>query len=355
MTHQTRIHSQALIDTATALVDDDKGILAMDESTPTCNKRFAAVGIPQNEEFRRAYRELLVTTAGLGNFISGAILYDETIHQQTQNGISMIAALKAQGIIPGIKVDGGTHSLAGHPGESITEGLDGLRERLTEYARLGARFAKWRAVITINDDVPSRGGIEANAHALARYAALAQEAGLVPIVEPEVLMDGDHSLARCRDVTEAVQHAVFAQLRGQGVLLEGIILKPNMVVPGADSPESVSGSVTADMIAQETIDCMLRTVPAAVPGVAFLSGGQTPGQATERLNAMHVRQNLSQHTRNVPWVLTFSFGRALQEPVLAIWRGDAANAQAAQAALLQRAQHNHEALRGAYLTTMEKT
>ncbi len=345
------MNNHALIDTATALVADNKGLLAMDESTPTCNKRFAALGIPQNEDFRRTYRELLVTTPELSDSISGVILYDETIRQHTQDGTPMIAVLIAAGIIPGIKVDAGTHSLAGHPGEFITEGLDGLRERLRDYARLGARFAKWRAVFVVSDDLPSRECIEANAHPLARYAALSQEAGLVPIVEPEVLMDGDHSLARCREVTEAVQHAVFAQLHSQRVLIEGIILKPNMVVPGKDSPEYTSGSVTAEMIAEATIDCMLRTVPAAVPGVAFLSGGQTPEQATERLNTIHVRRA----TRHLPWAVTFSFGRALQQPVLAIWRGDAANTQPAQAALLKRAQNTQAAQRGTYRSSMENT
>ena len=342
------MNNQALTNTAAALVAANKGLLAMDESTPTCNKRFAALGIPQNEDFRRAYRDLLVTTPGLSDSISGVILYDETIHQHTLDGTPMIAVLIAAGIIPGIKVDDGTHSLAGQSGEFITEGLDGLRERLGGYARLGARFARWRAVFAVSDDLPSRGCIEANAHALARYAALSQEAGLVPIVEPEVLMDGDHSLARCREVTVTVLHAVFAQLHSQRVLLEGIILKPNMVVPGTRSTESAAGSVSAGMIAEATIGCLWRTVPAAVPGVAFLSGGQTPEQATERLNAMHVHFG----TR-LPWAVTFSFSRALQQPVLAIWRGDAANTEAAQRALQQRAQCNHAARRGTYLPSME--
>lgn len=342
------MNNQTLINTAAAMVADNKGLLAMDESTPTCNKRFAALGIPQNEDFRRAYRELLVTTPGLSDSISGVILYDETIRQHTQDGTPMIAVLIAADIIPGIKVDAGTHSLAGQSGEFITEGLDGLRERLGDYARLGARFAKWRAVFAVSGNLPSRECIEANAQALARYAALSQEAGLVPIVEPEVLMDGDHSLARCREVTETVLHAVFAQLQSQRVLLEGIILKPNMVLPGTRSTESAAGSVSAGMIAEATIGSLLRTVPAAVPGVAFLSGGQTPQQATERLNAMHVHFG----TR-LPWTVTFSFSRALQQPVLDIWHGDAANTQAAQRILQQRAQCNHAARRGAYLPSME--
>ncbi len=338
------MNNQALIDTTTALVAADKGLLAMDESTPTCNKRFALHGIPQNEDYRRAYRELLITTPGLSDCISGAILYDETILQNKQDGTPMITALTAAGIIPGIKVDTGATALAGHPGEQVTAGLDGLRERLADYARLGARFAKWRAKFVVSDDLPSHGCIEANAHALARYAALSQEVGLVPIVEPEVLMDGNHSLVRCRTVTEAVQHVVFAQLRSQRVLLEGIILKPNMVLPGTNSSETV----TTDMIAETTVACLLRTVPAAVAGVAFLSGGQTPERATVRLNAMHVRYGV-----HLPWALTFSYSRALQQLVLEIWRGVAENSQAAQRALLQRARCNQASRRGMYLSTME--
>ncbi|AMR25613.1 fructose-bisphosphate aldolase (plasmid) [Hymenobacter psoromatis] len=325
-----------LTTTAQALMAPGKGLLAMDESTGTCNARFAAAGIPQTIEFRRAYRELLVTTPGLGEAgISGAILFDETIRQHTTAGVSFVQILQQAGIIPGIKVDLGAHELAGFPGEQVTEGLDGLRSRLTEYVQLGARFAKWRAVLTIGPDRPSRAAISANAHALARYAALCQEAGLVPIVEPEVLLTGPHSLARCADVTEDVLHEVFNQLRTQGVALEGMILKPSMALAGADSPQQA----TTAQVADATVTCLLRTVPAAVPGVAFLSGGQSPEEATRHLAAMHER-----FAGRLPWALTFSFGRALQKPALEIWAGQAANVAAAQQALLERARCNHVAV-----------
>ena len=261
------MNAQELINTAIALVACDKGLLAMDESNPTCNKRFARLGIPQTVEARRSYRELIVTTPGLGEFISGAILYDETIRQSTKNGIPFIKVITDAGIIPGIKVDTGAKDMAGHPGEKITEGLDGLRERLREYVQMGARFAKWRAVIAIGQGIPSRGCIEANAQALARYAALCQEAGLVPIVEPEVLMDGEHTLEHCRKVTEEVLRTVFNQLYAQGVMLEGMLLKPNMVLPGLTCPKQE----TVDEVADATVRCLLRTVPAAVPGIMFLS------------------------------------------------------------------------------------
>ena len=287
-----------LIETAYAMVADDKGLLAMDESMPTCHKRFAKLGIPETEEYRRAYRELLVTTPGLNESISGAILFDETIRQKTEDGTPFVQILQEAGIIPGIKVDKSTNPLAGHFGEKITEGLDGLRERLEEYAQLGARFAKWRAVITIGDGIPSQSCIEANAHLLARYAALCQEAGLVPIVEPEVLMDGAHSMQRCYDVTTQTLRTVFSQLAAQRVLLEGIILKPNMVVPGLGCPKQNS----ADEVADATITCFRRTVPAAVPGIAFLSGGQSSELASERLNAMNVK-----YKSRVPWALSYSF------------------------------------------------
>ncbi len=341
------MHARALIDTARALVADDKGLLAMDESTPTCNKRFARLGIPQTVEARRAYRELLVTTPALGTCISGAILYDETIRQQRHDGTPLLEVLTAAGIIPGIKVDIGAQDLAGHPGETITAGLDGLRDRLAEYARLGARFAKWRAVIAVDerrDGLPSRGCIAANAHALARYAALCQEAGLVPIVEPEVLMDGAHTLARCGAVTEDVLRAVFRQLATQRVLLEGLILKPSMVLPGTACPEQA----TVDEVADATVRCLLRAVPAAVPGIAFLSGGQPAALASARLNAMHARC-----ASPLPWALTFSFARAIQQPALACWHGEAANVHAAQHALLHRASCNQAARRGAYTAMME--
>ncbi len=339
-----KMNMNLLIDTAKALVADDKGVLAMDESNPTCDKRFAKLGIPQTEETRRAYRELIVTTPRLGESISGAILYDETIRQKTNDDTPFAQALIGAGIIPGIKVDMGAKDLAGYPGEKVTEGLDGLRARLAEYFQMGARFAKWRAVIAIGDIIPTHGCIAANAHALARYAALCQEAGLVPIVEPEVLMDGDHTLARCREVTEDVLHTVFDHLREQRVLLEGMILKPNMVLPGLSCPQQES----VDEVADATVNCFLRTVPAAVPGIAFLSGGQLAELASARLNAMNVR-----FKERMPWALAFSFSRAIQQPALEIWRGEEANARAAQQALAHRAECNKAARRGEYDAAME--
>jgi len=331
--------------TAKKLVANHKGILAMDESLPTCNKRFAKLGIPQTEEFRRAYRELIVTTAGLGESISGAILFDETIRQKTKDGTPMIQVITDAGIIPGIKVDTGARDLAGRPGEKISEGLDELRDRLIEYYQMGARFAKWRAVINISDSIPTRGAIEANAFTLARYAALCQEAGLVPIVEPEVLMDGNHTMKRCFEVTEEVLHTVFNQLYTQGVILEGMILKPNMVLPGLTCPKQES----ADDIADATVKCFLRAVPAAVPGITFLSGGQTAELASERLNAMNVR-----FKSQLPWELSFSYGRALQQPALEIWRGKEAKVLKAQQALYHRAKCNFAARKGIYTAGMEK-
>lgn len=334
-----------LIDTASALVANDKGLLAMDESNPTCNKRFAKLGIAETEQQRRAYREMIVMTPGLSDCISGAILYDETIRQQTLAGVPFIKILGDQGIIIGIKVDAGAKALAGHPGEKITEGLDGLRERLSEYLNLGAKFAKWRAVIAIDDSLPSRGCIEANAHALARYANLCQESGLVPIVEPEVIMDGSHTLERCEGVTEEVLRAVFEQLYTQGVALEGMVLKPNMVLPGLSCPEQPG----LDEVADATANCLLRTVPAAVPGITFLSGGQSAELASARLNAINIRCK-----SRSPWALTFSFARAIQQPALEIWRGDDANVKAAQKTLLQRARCNRAARRGEYNAEMER-
>jgi fructose-bisphosphate aldolase class I len=333
------MHIQQLVDTAQALVAGDRGLLAMDESTATCNKRFAALGIPQTVEMHQAYRDMIVTTPRLGQCISGAILYDETIRQDTLAGTPFAQALEAAGILPGIKVDAGAKELAGHPGELVTEGLDGLRERLVEYAAMGARFAKWRGVITIGESIPSRACMEANAHALARYAALCQEAGLVPIVEPEVLMDGDHSLERCRAVTEDVLHAVFDALYTQGVLLEGMLLKPNMVLPGLAAADQSN----ADDIATATVGCFLRAVPAAVPGIAFLSGGQSSELASIRLNAMNRK-----FKSRMPWALAFSFARAIQQPALDIWHGQAANVAAAQQALFHRADCNRAARRGEY-------
>lgn len=336
---QLPVNAQQLIDTAKALVADHKGLLAMDESHPTCHQRFAKLGIPQTEEARRAYRELLVTTPGLGESISGAILYDETIRQQKKDGTPFVTVLTDAGIIPGIKVDMGAKAMAGHPGEKITEGLDGLRERLKEYVKMGARFAKWRAVISIGDGVPSRSGLEVNAHVLARYAALCQENGLVPIVEPEVLMDGDHTLERCRVVTEDVLRTVFAQLSCQRVLVEGMILKPNMVLPGLDCPSQAS----VEEVVDTTVHTLLRTVPAAMPGIAFLSGGQSAELASERLNAINRR-----FESRLLWAVSFSFGRALQQPALELWRGEDKNVAAAQEALLHRAECNRAARRGDY-------
>jgi fructose-bisphosphate aldolase class I len=340
------MNAQKLIDTAMAMVAGDKGLLAMDESNPTCNKRFAVLGIPQTEEARRAYRELIVTTPGLGESISGAILYDETIRQQKKDGTPFVKAVTDAGIIPGIKVDEGAKEMAGHPGEKITEGLDGLRGRLDEYSQMGLRFAKWRAVITIADGIPSRGCIEANGHALALYAALCQEAGLVPIVEPEVLMDGDHTLERCRVVTEEVLRTVFNQLYTQRVMLEGMILKPNMVLPGLTCPRQES----VDEVAGATVRTLLRAVPAAVPGIAFLSGGQSAELASARLNAMNVG-----FKSRMPWALTFSFSRAIQQPALEIWQGKEANVPAAQKALYHRAKCNSAARSGEYSSAMEKS
>jgi fructose-bisphosphate aldolase class I len=337
--------SPELKDTAKALVAGDKGLLAIDESNPTCDKRFAALGIPQTEEARRAYRELIVTAPGLGESISGVILYDETIRQKKKDGTPFIKALNDAGIVPGIKVDAGAKDMAGHPGEKVTEGLDGLRGRLAEYFGMGARFAKWRAVFAVGDGIPSRGCIEANAQALARYAALCQEAGLVPIVEPEVLMDGVHTLERCGEVTEEVLHTVFSQLHRQRVMLEGMILKPNMVVPGLACPKQE----TVDEVADATITRLLRTVPAAVPGVAFLSGGQSAELASVRLNAMNLR-----FKGRLPWALAFSFARAIQQPALELWRGDEARVPAAQQALVHRARCNRAARRGEYTAEMER-
>jgi len=326
----------------------------MDESVSTCNRRLAEVGIAQTEESRRRYRELLVTAAGLSETISGAIQCDETIHQRTRAGTPFVDVLQSAGIVVGIKVDAGAQGLAGHPAERVTEGLDGLRERLKHYASSGARFAKWRAVMTIEGGLPSRACIEANAHALARYAALCQEAQLVPVVEPEVLMDGAHTLARCGEVTAEVLHQVFGQLHRQGVALEAMILKPNMVLPGL----SCAMPASSDEVARATIDCLLRAVPAAVAGVAFLSGGQPAPLATARLNAMHRRMSSSGLAPraplcNVPWPLTFSFGRALQQPALSLWAGNDANRDAAQRALLHRARCNGAAARGDYESAMD--
>jgi fructose-bisphosphate aldolase, class I len=335
-----------LIDTARTLMAGDKGLLAMDESNPTCNNRFARLQIPQTEEFRRAYRELIVSTHGLGECIRGAILYDETIRQRKKDGTPFAKALVNIGIIPGIKVDMGAKDMAGHPGEKITEGLDGLRERLKEYYQMGARFAKWRAVVSIGFGMPSRDCVEANSQALARYAALCQEADLVPIVEPEVLMEGEHTLEQCCRATEDLLRAVFNRLSRQEVMLECMILKPNMALPGLDCPKQA----TVDEVADATVKCLLRAVPAAVPGIAFLSGGQPAELASARLNAMNVR-----FKSKLPWALSFSFSRAIQQPALEIWQGKEANTQAAQQALYHRAYCNRAARRGDYNAAMERS
>jgi fructose-bisphosphate aldolase class I len=327
---------------ARKLVAPGKGILAADESTPTIEKRFKSISVTSTEENRRAYREVLFTTAGVGEFISGVILFDETIRQKTRDGRTFVEALEQQGIIPGIKVDKGAKPMANFPGEKVTEGLDGLRERLAEYRQLGARFAKWRAVISISDKVPTRQCIETNAELLARYAALSQEADLVPIVEPEVLMDGSHAIERHFNVTLQTLEIVFHALFEHRVVLEAMLLKPNMVLSGKDCPQQAS----VQEVAEATLRCMKHVVPAAVPGLVFLSGGQTDLQATEHLNAMN-------HLNHVPWQLSFSFGRALQAPVLEAWKGDPAKVADAQNAFHHRALCNSKARFGKYTEEME--
>ena len=323
--------------TARALVAPGKGILAADESTGTIAKRFEAIGVESSTENRRAYRELLFATRALGEFISGVILYDETIRQQAVDGTSLVELLKEQNIIPGIKVDRGAKALAMCPGETVTEGLDGLRDRLAEYLNLGARFTKWRAVLTVGPRLPTPACLSANAHALARFAALSQEAGLVPIVEPEVLMDGSHTIERCAEVTELALRAVFQELARSGVNLEGMLLKPNMVISGKECLEQAG----VEQVAEATLRCLRRTVPAAVPGIVFLSGGQSGLRATQHLNAMN-------RLGPAPWALSFSYGRALQEPVLTIWQGRAENAAAAQKKLYRLGKANSLARFGEY-------
>jgi fructose-bisphosphate aldolase class I len=329
---------------AEQMVAEGKGILAMDESHGTCKKRFDAQGIECNEETRRAYRSMLVATPGLGKYISGAILFDETLRQQTMDGTPVPVALQAQGILPGIKVDAGAHPLAGFENEKVTEGLDGLRARLQEYVELGATFAKWRAVITIGPDVPTAACVEANAHGLARYAALCQEAGLVPIVEPEVLMEGDHDIDMCYEVSEAALRSVYASLYQQGVVLEGTILKPSMVLSGKDCPEQAP----VDEVAEATLACLLNAVPASVPGIVFLSGGQSDHLATQHLNAMNLLDPAA------PWPLSFSYGRALQQSAIRIWRPDKPETvEMAQKALFHRAKCNGLATVGQYDEALE--
>ena len=341
------LNLEALETTVARLFAGDRGLLAMDESTSTCNRRFARLDIPQTEEARRAWRELIVTTPGLGDAIGGAILFDETIRQSTTGGVPFTKVLEDAGVIPGIKVDLGAKDLAGRPGETITEGLDGLRERFAEYAGMGARFAKWRAVINLGDSLPSRSCIQANANALARYAALAQEAGLVPIVEPEVVMAGDQPIEICRVVTETVLNAVFDQLREHSIVLEAMILKPNMITPGLACPVQTS----VEEVAQATLTTFRRAVPAAVPAIAFLSGGQSDQLASERLNAMALRR--AAPDARLPWDLSFSYGRAVQRQALELWRGDPDRIQEAQKALYPRADCNRAARRGEYNAAME--
>ena len=330
-------------DIAQAMVAKGKGILAADESTPTCTKRFESINVESTEENRNAYRGMLFTADGIENHISGVILFDETIRQSTINGsIPFPEHLSTLGIIPGIKVDKGAKQLANSDDEKITEGLDGLRDRLKEYYELGARFAKWRAVITIGEDIPTAYCISANAHALARYAALCQEQELVPIVEPEILMNGDHTIEESYELTTETLYTVFYELASQGVELEGMVLKPNMVLSGYDCSEQASVQEVAEM----TVDCFLNTVPAAVPGIAFLSGGQSDELATAHLNAMN-------QIDGTPWNLTFSYGRALQAPALKAWSGKAENIPTAQEALMKRAIFNGLATKGEYSSDME--
>ena len=328
--------------TARALVAPERGILAADESTGTIKKRFDTIGVESTEETRRAYRELLFTTPGFGDYVSGVILYDETIRQSADDGAPFAQVLEAAGAIPGIKVDTGAKELALSPGEKVTEGLDGLRERVAEYVTLGARFAKWRAVITIGDGLPTDACIEANAHALARYAAVCQEGGLVPIVEPEVLMDGDHTIETCYEATLRTLRAVYGELAAQHVVLEGTLLKPNMVVSGKDC--SVQAAV--EEVATWTIRALRTTVPAAVPGIVFLSGGQSEAEATAHLSAMNAHGPQ-------PWELSFSYGRALQASALDAWRGEPERVEAAQKAFYHRAKLNGAARTGSYTPEME--
>ncbi len=337
------MNRETLSATAHAMVAPGKGILAMDESHPTCQKRFDALGIEFTEENRRAYRDMLVTAAGLGDHVGGAILFDETLRQKLLDGTPFPEHLNSIGIVPGIKVDKGAKDLAGHPGEKVTEGLDGLRERLTEYAELGARFAKWRAVITIGDGLPSEACLEVNAHGLARYAALCQEADLVPIVEPEVLMNGEHDIARSYEVTVRALEVTFDQLARQGVWLEGIVLKPSMVISGDRCTEQAD----VETVAARTAECLKKTVPAAVPGIAFLSGGQSDEEASAHLNAINRHPDL-------PWAVTFSYGRALQQQAMKSWGGAESNREVGQAAISKRARLNGAAARGAYDSGMEQ-
>jgi len=337
-------YANELTETAKAMVATGKGLLAIDESLPTIEKRFKAIDLESTGETRRAYRELLISAPGSADYISGMILFDETIRQSTAQGVPFPEVLAGQGILPGIKVDKGAKGLALHPGEKITEGLDGLRERLAEYRELGARFAKWRAVITIGEEIPTSGCIGANAHALARYAALCQEAGIVPVVEPEVLMDADNTVDTCYKVTEQTLKTVFSELRGQRAAIEHTILKVNMVVSGKQCPVQAD----VDEVAEKTVRCLRDNVPAELPGIVFLSGGQSPELATAHLNAMNARYS------DLPWPLSFSYGRALQEPCLKTWAGKEENSKAAQQKLLHREKLNSLACLGRYSQDLEK-
>jgi fructose-bisphosphate aldolase class I len=337
------MNAEQLQETAQAMVAPGKGILAADESAPTIEKRLKSIGVESTEENRRSYRQLLLTTPDLADHISGVILFDETLRQCTTDGTPFVDVLTKQGILPGIKVDTGAKDLAGSPGEKVTEGLEGLPERLAEYRELGARFAKWRGVIAIGKDLPTDDCVGANAKALAQYAILCQDEGLVPIVEPEVLMDGDHDIHRCEEVTSGVLQKTFEQLAEHGVLLEGVILKPNMVLSGTEC----TTPATVAEIAKITLECFRKTVPSAVPGICFLSGGQSPEEATINLNAMNTMGPQ-------PWALSFSYGRALQAPVLKAWGGSPESASAAQLALAVRARYNGAARDGKYSPGMEQ-
>lgn len=342
--------AESLESTAKQMVAPRQGILAADESTGTITKRFDAVGIESNEDNRRAYRELLLGTEGIGQYLSGVIMYDETIRQKSSDGRPFAKLLEDQGVIPGIKVDGGAKDMALSPGEKVTEGLDGLRERLSEYVDMGARFTKWRAVITIDENkaIPTQNCIDANAHALARYAALVQEAGMVPIVEPEVLIDGTHSIDKCYEVTQNTLNHTFHELYHQGVDLRGVILKPNMVISGKDA----TNRADVDTVARYTLECLLRTVPAALPGIAFLSGGQSDREATAHLNAMN---RLASEMGPLPWEITFSYARALQDLPMRTWKGDSSNAEEARRIFAHRAKMNSLAHAGEYSESMEES
>lgn len=335
--------TERLEEIANAMVAPGKGILAADESTPTIKKRFDTIQAESTADSRRNYREMLFRTPAMKDFISGVILYEETLRQKAADGTPIADVIKSQGAIPGIKVDTGAKDLAGHKGEKITEGLDGLRDRLADYYGLGARFAKWRAVINIAGDLPSRACVSANAHALARYAALCQEAGIVPIIEPEVIMDGGHTIDRCFEVSEYTLKAVYNALADQGVMLEGTILKPNMIVSGSECPTQAG----VEEVAERTVKCLKRNVPAAVPGIVFLSGGQSDLDATAHLNFMN-------QAHDAPWPLSFSYGRALQSAPLKTWAGDAKNVAAAQAVFAHRAHMNSLATLGKWQPSLEQ-